>query len=755
MEIASKALKSSGAASAGAGDSGTAGVHSSLSRVAVTTSSPRQQSDTSSVISFINPMSTSTPKNLQQATSQLITSKDSSQTSPSMSYPVMSLIRTVSPRAEPSKGQSSSVHLDSSDKTISGYRSVEFKSEPAVLPISSSTQTSKHKSSSSSAKSEKSDKSADGSSQKSSKIDKSSKSTTSSSSHKSSSGSKSEKDEKSSTNISSQKSAARAAFFSSLSSPTTPTTTTTVSPLSLSSVPTTESPTELKSKSSSGRAVSPLRGIPGLVRSGAVSMPKSSVATSISKSQIPSMMTVSKPSSLAVSGGSGALVSSQEFSPVSPSSATTSGSMRSKMTFTAIPKPYSPTKTIPSPITPESPKYRIHSSIITDSSGKKSVSTQARDTSLDSGRQRVIVIPSRDSSGYRHGAQSKDSSSKPGTQSKDSGAKPKKVPPPPPPRKSSRLPGHAVLAVNAATLNGTLTASKSETQTDTNVPSAETQVIRETIIDPPEEFANSTSGSTKIVKSDQNFIDPPLKQTKQLNADKSSPVHIKTSVDKSVERSDLSADKRADVETAEIKSGQSTETKSSFSEKSENSKLDKAVKSEQAGEINGTNGFGSSGSSSSLDSQLEIVWLKREDTDCSIVSASESKTSVVVATTAVTSTMTSSMTSSVTSQASSSSSGSPASSENASPKKPKPAPPERRSSLSSKSKTDSYDSGDESSKTKKMMKRSSDSSDTKSSSSDTKSSSVESGKQEGSPVKKAESKSKTSKSESKDIERKV
>ena len=752
MEIASKALKSSGAASAGAGDSGTAGVHSSLSRVAVTTSSPRQQSDTSSVISFVNPMSTSTPKNLQQATSQPITSKDSSQTSPSMSYPVMSLIRTISPRAEPSKGQSSSVHLDSSDKTISGYRSVEFKSEPAVLPISSSTQSSKHKSSSSSAKSEKSDKSADGSSQKSSKIDKSSKSTTSSSSHKSSSGSKSEKDEKTSTNISSQKSAARAAFFSSLSSPTTPTTTTTVSPLSLSSVPTTESPTELKSKSSSGRAVSPLRGIPGLVRSGAVSMPKSSVATSISKSQIPSMMTVSKPSSLAVSGGSGALVSSQEFSPVSPSSATTSGSMRSKMTFTAIPKPYSPTKTIPSPITPESPKYRIQSSIITDSSGKKSVSTQARDTSLDSGRQRVIVIPSRDSSGYRHGTQSKDSSSKPGTQSKDSGAKPKKVPPPPPPRKSSRLPGHAVLAVNAATLNGTLTASKSETQTDTNVPSAETQVIRETIIDPPEEFANSTSGSTKIVKSDQNFIDPPFKQTKQLNTDKSSPVHIKTSVDKSAERSDLSADKRADVET-EVKSGKSTETKSSVGQKSENSKLDKAVKSEQAGEMNGTNGFGSSGSSSSLDSQLEIVWLKREDTDCSIVSASESKTSVVVATTAVTSTMTSSMTSSVTSQASSSSSGSPASSENASPKKPKPAPPERRSSLSSKSKTDSYDSGDESSKTKKMVKRTSDSLDTKSSSSDTKSSSVESGKQEGSPVKKAESK--TSKSESKDIERKV
>ena len=678
-----------------------------------------------------------------------------------MSYPVMSLIRTVSPRTEPCKGQSSSVLLDSSDKTISGYKSVEFQSEPAVLPVSSSSHASKHKSGSS-AKFEKSEKSADGSSQKHSK---SGKSTSGTSSQKSSSGIKSEKDQTSSTNISSQKSAARAAFFSSLSSPTTPTTTTTVSPLSLSSVPTTESPTELKSKSSTGRAVSPLKGIPSLVRSGAVSMPKSSVATSIGKSQLPSMVTVAKPSSLAVSGGS-TLVSSQEFSPVSPSASTTAGSStRSKMTFTAIPKPYSPTKTIPSSITPDSPKYRIHSSLTSDSIGKKSVSTQARDTSLDGGRQRVIVIPSRDS-GYRHVTHSKDSGAKPVTHSKDSGAKPKKVPPPPPPRKSSRLPGHAVLAVNAATLNGTLTASKSDTQTETNVSSAKTQVIRETIIDPPEEFANSASDSGRGDSSEQNYIDPPVKQTKHLTTDKASPIHIKTDVHHSIERTDLSVAKTAD-DVTETESGKPTEPKSGMGEKSENSKVDKVDnapvvngdKSEQSGQINGTNGLGSSSSSSSLDSQLEIVWLKREDTDCSIVSASESKTSVVIATTVVTSTMTSSMTSSVTSQASSSSSGSPASSENASPKKPKPAPPERRSSLSSKTKTDAYDSGDESSKTKKIMKRSSDDLDSKSSSSDSKSSSVGSkshaGKQEGSPVKKAESKSKPSKSESKDSERKV
>ena len=326
------------------------------------------------------------------------------------------------------------------------------------------------------------------------------------------------------------------------------------------------------------------------------------------------------------------------------------------------------------------------------------------------------------------------------------GAKPKKVPPPPPPRKSSRLPGHAVLAVNAATLNGTLTASKSDTQTDTSIPSAKTQIIRETSIDPPKEFANSVSESSKIDGSDQNYADPQIKQTKSLMRDKESPTHIKSDVHKSAEKTDTSIDKSADIAT-EIKSSKLAESKSGISENSEISEGDKTErvdkapvmngdKSEKTGQVNGTNGLDSSSSSSSLDSQLEIVWLKREDTDCSIVSASESKTSVVIATTAVTSTMTSSMTSSVTSQASSSS-RSPASSENASPKKPKPAPPERRSSLSSKTKTDTYDSGDESAKTKRVMKSSSDSLESKNTAA----------KQEGSPVKKSGSKNKSSKTD--------
>ena len=679
-------------------------------------------------------MSTSTPKNVHQPTSQPTTSKDTSQTSPSMSYPVMSLIKTVSPRGEPSKGPSSSTILDSSDKTISGYKSVEFKSEPAILPVTTSSQSSRQKSSSS-ARSEKLDKSSSvttsqkGSSGGKSEIsDKSSSGTTA---QKSSTSGKSEKD-KSPSEVSTQKSAARAAFFSSLSSPTSPTTTT--SPLLSTLVPTTESPTETKSKTSSGRAVSPLRGIPALVRSSAVSMPYSSVATSASRTH-PSMVTIPKPSSLPVSGGS-TVVSSQRFSPASPSSSlSASGSSKSKATFTAIPKPYSPTKTIPSPITPESPKYRIHSSHIADSSGKKTVSVQSREPLIDSGSKKVYI------------SQSRDTSSKSVTHSRDSGAKPKKVPPPPPPRKSSRLPGHAVLAVNAATLNGTLNASKSETQTEASISSAKTQVIRETIIDPPEEFANSEHERTVISDGDKESIEILKKVSRRkLKSDEKASIHIKdpTSVSKESSATQTLTD-------LNVKPDKCSESKKDKSEKLETDKSDKidqgdkiaatVVNGEKSEKTVDTNGIDSSSSSSSLDSQLEVIWLKRDDS--SKVVSSETKTSVIVPTTAVTSTVTSQIPSSVTSQ-SSATTGASGTGENASPKKPKPAPPERRSSLSSKTQTDSYDPSEEESKPTKNLQSSSDKLNDKSSAD----------KKEGSPEKRSKGKSKSDKLETKDSDKK-
>ena len=596
-----------------------------------------------------------------------------------MSYPVMSLIQTVSPKSESVKGPSSSALLDSRDKTITGHKSVEFKSEPAILPVTSSQ----------------------------------------SSKQKTGSDSKSEKLDKPYTDISSQKSAARAAFFSSLSSPTTPTTST---PPFLSSVPTTESPTEIKSKAS-GSSVSPFRGIPSLVRSSAVSMPYSSVATSVSRSQIPSVITISKPSTLPVSGGS-TIVSSQKFSPASPSSMTSaSSSARSKTTFTAIPKPYSPTKTIPSPVTPESPKYRIQTTHIGDLVSKKTVSTQSRDTFTDSSNKKVFV-----------------------TQSRDSGAKPKKVPPPPPPRKSSRLPGHAVLAVNAATLNGTLTAGKSDSQTETSLPSDSTQVIRETIIDPPKEFATP---SFEKSKSDTDKK-PMSKKVSKSNLDNSEkPTFIKDLPFDSEKSAEAKISKKSDMkqsESVDIKPSKKPDTKQSETSEGKTGKSDKAESSkskdtsnndEKVPLVNGDkseiktlgNGIDSSSSSSSIDSQQEVVWLKRDST--SKPTSSETKISVAMPTAAATT--------SVTSQ-STSTAGVTGTSVSASPKKPKPQPPERRSSLTSKTQTDSYDPSHEETKVKRTIKHSSDNVNAKHSSD----------KQEESSDKNIEGKSKSSRKETKD-----
>ena len=653
MEIATKALKPSGSGAPSSEDAVTAGIHTSSVRIITTTSSPRQHSDTSSVISFVNPMSTSTPKNVNQPTSQPVTSKDNAQTSPSMTYPIMSLIREASPRNEPTKVSGSSTLLDSSDKTITGHKSVDFKSEPAILPISSTSHSSKHKTGSSS---------------------------------------KSEKSLRTATDISSQKSAARAAFFSSLSSPTTPTTTTSsTSPLSVG-MPNTDSPTDAKSKTSSGTAVSPFRGIPSLVRSSAVSMPYSSVATSVTRSQIPSVVSVNKPSSLPVSGGS-SVVSSQKFSPASPSSIpSVSSSSRSKTAFTAIPKPYSPTKTLPSPLTPESPKYRIPTPHIGDLVGKKTVIVQSTDTS----NKKVFV-----------------------TQFKDSGAKPKKVPPPPPPRKSSRLPGHAVLAVNAATLNGTLTTGKSDTQTETSISSGSSQVIKETIIDPPKEFATPALEKSKS-SSDKHAMSKKLSKTNFDHAEKPTVVKdLSLDSDESAVRSRKDTDRKQSEtrgskpsKTADLKQDKGTDTKQgklTEGEKTKGVKSEESTREEITGSkdkktpiVNGDrseskmngNSNGSSSSSSSLDSQHEVVWLKREgtnvpsssDANTNIPSSSETKISVAVPTSAATA--------SVTSQ-STSVAGVSGTGQSASPKKPKPQPPERRSSLTSKTQTDSYDPSEE------------------------------------------------------------
>ena len=641
-------------------------------------------------------MSTSTPKNVNQPTSQPVTSKDNAQTSPSMTYPIMSLIREASPRSEPAKVSGSSTLLDSSDKTITGHKSVDFRSEPAILPISSSSHSSKHKMGSSS---------------------------------------KSEKSLRTATDISSQKSAARAAFFSSLSSPTTPTTTTSsTSPLSVG-MPNTDSPTDAKSKTSSGTAVSPFRGIPSLVRSSAVSMPYSSVATSVTRSQIPSVVSVNKPSSLPVSGGS-SVVSSQKFSPASPSSIpSASSSSRSKTAFTAIPKPYSPTKTLPSPLTPESPKYRIPTPHIGDLVGKKTVIVHSTDTS----NKKVFV-----------------------TQLKDSGAKPKKVPPPPPPRKSSRLPGHAVLAVNAATLNGTLTTGKSDSQTETSLSSASSQVIKETIIDPPKEFATPAIEKSKS-SSDKQALSKKLSKTNFDHAEKPTVVKdLSLDSDESAVRSRKDPDRKHSEtkgskpsKTADLKQDKGTDTKQGKlieGEKTKSVKSEGSTREEITGSkdkktpiVNGDrseskmngNSNGSSSSSSSLDSQHEVVWLKREgtnvpsssDANTNIPSSSETKISVAMPTSAATA--------SVTSQ-STSVAGVSGTGQSASPKKPKPQPPERRSSLTSKTQTDSYDPSEEDVR-EKTVKPGADGMGAKSSK----------GKQE--PVdKRSESKSKSSKKNGKD-----
>lgn len=625
MELATKALKPSGAAPTSQPGGTTTAVSYQSSNDVYSSSPSKSATDTSSVISFVMPMSTSTPKSACQPP----TSKpESLATSPSMSYPVMSLIRAVSPRTEQSQSKMQShgemkvkVHEYKSEgeddkgreKTSDSKsgKSVEFRSEPAVLPVTSSETAAQKKGAK---KSEKS-----------------------------------YADKPNTTEINNQKSAARAAFFSSLTSPQTPTTVTTPT-TSVSSL-STDSPTEVYSKISPGVNVSPIKGIPSLVHSTAVSMPSSSLSASAIQSHVPSSAT--KPSSLPVSGSS--VVSTQRFSPVSPSGNTKQITVKPRTSFTAIPKPYSPTKSTPSPLTPESPRYRVPPSqqtIIYSQPGK------------DSGKKTSLL-----------------------KQPKDISVRPKKVPPPPPPRKSSRVPGHAVLAVNAATVNGQLTKPK---LSDTKVAQETKSKDHSDIIKPPKQFANieldtkverkSSIGSLKQFTTPllESKRDKSLEKDRSVDKDQKPPEMVgkkisSTNLDTEDEKSFKQIEKDLDL-SKEEKSGKHDLDESSkkiIDGKVTNISAEKSSRTLREGSIESTS------SSSSLDSQQE-VWVKKRhdlsDTSSLVTQSSQEGADVSSASIETVKTVPEDK-------------NKP--SEDGTGKKPKPPPPERRSSLTSKSRTES------------------------------------------------------------------
>ncbi|XP_053373818.1 SRC kinase signaling inhibitor 1-like isoform X4 [Mercenaria mercenaria] len=626
LELASKALKPYGAApTSQPGGSSTAVSHQASNGDAHSSSPSQSVADTSSVISFVMPISTSTPKSASQ---QSTSNTETSATSPSMSYPVMSLIRAVSPRTEQSqskgqgggdmrkvkvheyKGQDEEGRKKEKGSDGRSGRSVDFRSEPAVLPVSSCETAAQKRSGKKS--------------EKSSAVKSSEKPKT--------------------TEINNQKSAARAAFFSSLSSPQTPTTATTpTSSVSLSI----DSPTEVYSKISPGVNVSPIKSIPSLVRSSAVTMPSASLSASVSQSHA----SATKPSSLPVSGSS--VVSSQRFSPASPSNSSQQTTSRPRTSFTAIPKPYSPTKSTPSPLTPESPRYRIPPS-------------------------QQTIIYSQPGSGSSRRTQTSQLK-----QPKDISARPKKVPPPPPPRKSSRVPGHAVLAVNAATVNGQLTKSKHTDSKNLE----ETSKDRSDIIKPPKQFANieldtkverkSSVGSLKQFTTPllESKRDKSLEKEKSLDKDQKPPEMVgkKFSVSNldTDDKSTKSIEKDLDLSKEDQNGNHDLEESSRkiIDGKVTNISAEKSSETMRDGSIESTS------SSSSLDSQLEAVWVKQKyelaDTSSSVTQSSQD-----------------------TIEDSSVSEEKDKSSENVTFKKPKPPPPERRSSLTSKSRTEADDAAD-------------------------------------------------------------
>lgn len=635
LEMASKALKPQGAAPSSSYTGGTtsSGCHQvPLSHVMMSSPSSATH-DTSSVISFAMPMSTSTPKSASQPPTS--SKQESSATSPSMTYPVMSLIRHVDPKSEHSvghHGHKDEHHARVHDPKGQGQRhemSGHAYGEPAVLPVTSSETSSGHR---------KSDR----------KLGK-------------------EAEKPKSVDLNSQKSAARAAFFSSLTSPSTPTTTS--SPISTGTTLLIESPTEGSAKISPAAGTSPLRGIPTLVRSLAVTMPCSSMSTAVTQPMIQSTSSissslVSKPSSLPVSGSS--VVSSQKFSPASPANSATSASSRPRTTFTAIPKPYSPTKSTPSPLTPESPKYRIPPS------------------------QQTSVIPAS-----MHVSDSSRRVIGPGSQAagKDSVVRPKKVPPPPPPRKSSKLPGQAVLAVNSATVNGQLpkpTGKFSESHISKPSVTFDTKPKGPTdIIKPPKQFANielETKVERKSSIGSLKQFTTPLLESKRDKKDQKDSGQPET-VGKKVSSSNLDlSDKKTKPEEKDIdvSKGEQTEIEQLETPRKIIDGKVTNVSDSQEGKHERTDSVDSTSSSSSFDSQKDI-WFKRKDEvseacpSDTITQPTEDSSDVsgVSKTTEILSASSSSVKS--TSEDAGSGGGR---------KKPKPPPPERRSSLSSKSKTD-------------------------------------------------------------------
>ena len=541
------------------------------------------------------PVSTSTPKSAsQQPTSH---TSDSSSRSPSIAYPVMSLIKTVQGDVQKDKG------LKDSDGVSSGKpsRNVEFKTEPAILPLSSSESVGL-----------KSSKTGD-------------KVIVTSSAE--------------SPSLSEQKSAARAAFFSSLSSPVTPTTSTT--PLVSTSLPSTDSPTEMYSKVSANVSVSPVRGIPSLVRSTAVTMPSSLMSTAVTQTNIP------KPSSLPMSGTSTStspVVSTQRFSPASPNHVGQPSS-KTRTTFTAIPKPYSPTKTsAPSPVTPESPKYRVPPSQLSSNGTKKT----------------FMGV----------------------------GAKPKKIPPPPPPRKSSKLPGHAVLAVNAATMNGQLTKQSDKPKTE-HSKFKEMSNVQTDIIDPPKQFANL---ETKVerkssIGSLKQFTTPLLESKRDLQLEKQSKLKQSPLASKKISSSnidyDTSISKRhsKEIDVFEDEKSSDKDTEVTFVE----SKLSNICLSTREGSLE------SSGSSASVDSQHELGQEIAEDISKTTESGTDTETVGHK---------------DIVGHVGADEADKEQTKTTEGGKKPKPAPPQRRSSLSSKPQTEESSSDKENTNTEQQEHKS-------------------------------------------------
>ncbi|XP_052798241.1 coiled-coil domain-containing protein CG32809-like isoform X5 [Mya arenaria] len=599
LELASKALKPHGAASSHSGAETRAGSQSGH-----TGSSSPSPYDASSIISFAMPMSTSTPKSGNQHP----TSKtESSATSPSMTYPVMSLIETVTPKSD-HRGQ--------------GQR--DQTSEPAILTVTSSEVSSQKRPTEGQSSCEKID-----------------------------------NDEPKSVDLISQKTAARAAFFSSLSSPPTPTTCT--SPISTGTTLSIDSPTEGVAKIPSSGTTS-ARGIPTLVRSMAVSQPSYEISTSDDHS-VSSLAHATKPSSLPVSGSS--VVSSQRFSPSSPSNAslTQTSNSRPRTTFTAIPKPYSPTKSTPSPLTPESPKYRIPPSQQSrESSGSHPV--------LGIMKKQAVIGP-------------------------ESGTRPKKIPPPTPPRKSSKLPGQAVMVVKEATINGQLPKAKSK-QFEPHISKPSVSFASSTkngndIIKPPKQFSSAVELDTKVerkssVGSLKQFTTPLLESKRDKQDSKDNTVQGKPQiVGKKFSNSNLDSGKTTkqvekDIDISADDGGDISKLESSrkvIDGKVTNLSDDKTDHTSRGDSVE------SLSSSGSLDSQKDI-WFRRKD------EVSEKSSSVTKSTEEESDQSTATKFEKVDpSTASTSSSQTGASDQpEGGKKKVKPPPPERRSSLTSKTLTD-------------------------------------------------------------------